>query len=103
MHKVNIFLSLTGKKNLNFLFFTYFNLYFFSSNNQREVDVEAYNSFPGSLLPPVPSSDNLERPQNNSNPWSQVRQDAVPGRGSRLPNLHQDAQRVNDQGGIFIN
>ncbi len=98
MHKVNIFLSLTGN---GYIYFSYFNFYFLS-NNQREVDVEAYNSFPGSLLPPVPSSDNLERPQNNSNPWSKIRQDAVPGRGSRLPNLHQEEQRVIDQGDIIF-
>ena len=89
MHKSsNIFLSLTGKNNLNFLL--YVSTFIFSSNNQREVDVEAYNSFPGPLLPPVPSSDILERPQNTSNPWPRIRQGALPGRGSRLPNLHQE-------------
>ena len=49
----------------------------------------------------MPSSDSLERPQNNSNPWPQFRQDAAPGRGSRLPSLHQEAQRVIDQGNIL--
>ena len=89
MHKSsNIFLSLTGKNNFPFPYIL--QPLFFSSNNQREVDVEAYNSFPGPLLPPVPSSDILERPQNTSNPWPRIRQGALPGRGSRLPNLHQE-------------
>ena len=53
----------------------------------------------------MPSSDSLERPQNNSNPWAQdvkIRQDAIPGRGSRLPNLHQEAQGVLEQGDTLI-